>query len=162
MSLREDMLLRFSLAVAVLGSAAGAQASPRPILREVRLVADTIRLGQPWPGAKRLWLSPRDSVAALPRGSFGWAEDIRIHRDATGVVRQIEFSYGPHRDINAMLRDYRGSISHPADSSSSAAGGVRRETWVWRDGQTEFALVRLDPAQNGVQASSTLTDRSHR
>jgi len=156
------MLFRVPVAVALLGSLAIPQPAQRPIFREVRLVGDTVRLGQPWPGAARLGISSRDSVAALPRGSFGWAEGIQVHRDAAAVVRQIDFVYGPQRDIDAILRDYRTSLGAPTDSSRSAAGGARRESWVWRDGQTEFVLVRFAQAQNGVQARSTLTDRSHR
>jgi hypothetical protein len=156
------MLLRVPLAVALFAGVAGAQGVPRPIFREVRLVADTLRLGQAWPGARRLGLSQRDSVATLPRDSFGWADGIRVHRDPAGVVRQIDFSYGPQRDIDTMLREYRASLGQPADSSDRAGSGVRSQRWVWRDGSTEFALVRFIPAQGEVQATSTLTDRAHR
>ena len=149
-------------ATSLLASLLGVQGTPQPIFREVRLVGDTIRLGRPWPGATRLGISAQDSVASLPRGAFGWAEGIQIHRDRAAVVRQIDFTYGPQRDFHAMLREYRVSLGTPVDSSRTAEGGQRRDRWVWRDGQTEFALARFVPTHNGVQARSTLTDRTHR
>jgi hypothetical protein len=156
------MQLKIVVAAALLGTAASAQTMPRPIFREVRLVADTIRLGRAWPGASRLGIAADDSVAALPKGAFGWAEGIEIHRDRSGVVRQIDFSYGVQRDVAALLRDYRESLGQPIDSSRTTEAGRKNEKWVWRDEKTEFALVRFLPARNGVQARSTLADRSHR
>jgi hypothetical protein len=133
-----------------------------PIFREVRVVGDTIRLGQAWPGSTRLGIGARDTVAELPTHAFGWAEGIRVHRDQAGIVREMDFTYGPKRDIVALLRDYRTSLGRPVESRAVNDGRGRRETWVWRDGRTELTVVRFLPARNGVQARSILVDRLRR
>jgi hypothetical protein len=122
---------------------------------------DSITLGQPWKSAAKYGASERDTVNALPDGTFGGADAIGVHRDTNGIVTEVEFYYHARRDLNALVSDYRSSLGSPFAVTTDTLARAIRTTTRWKDENTEFVISTLNPPQkDGTGAVATLTDRS--
>jgi len=122
---------------------------------------DSIVLGQPWKSAPKYGARERDTLNALPDGTFGGADAISVHRDSNGLVTELEFSYHTRRDLKALLSDYRSSLGPPLSETTDTLAGVVRTTTRWQNETTEFVISTLTPPQkDGTGARAVLTDRS--
>jgi hypothetical protein len=132
----------------------------QPIFRYVKLEADSLNLGEPWPGAARLGANAADTAIVLPPGSFGGAEGIVVYRERSGRVRRVDFVYGVERDVESMLREYTKTLGRRTTVERYTLGGGLQQRWIWRDPRTEFALTVFVPPQGPIQAIAQLSDRS--
>ncbi len=130
-----------------------------PLLREVDVDGDTVRLGQPLGGAEK-WVAVKgDTLVRVPPTYFGEdADGLLIVRDGTGPVVRFALLYADTRNVDAMvgahMRDYgRGAVY----SSAPVPEGLR-ENWTWSDGKTSLTLTRFTPAQNGIAAIRQFVD----
>ena len=123
---------------------------------------DSIILGERWKTAAKYGARDGDTLFSLPPGTFGGADAIDVYRDTAGVVTRIEFLYHAHRDVNALLNDYRSSLGSPFTATTDTLAGAIRRTTRWRDDATEFVLSTMAPPQkDSVGAVAVLSDRSH-
>lgn len=122
---------------------------------------DSVVLGQPWTTAEKYGAQTGDTVNALPAGTFGGADAIRVHRDPGGIVTEIDFRYYASRDLNALLSDYRSSLGPPQSvTTDTVAGGVRTTT-RWVDRNTEFTISTMRPPdKDDVAGIGVLRNRS--
>lgn len=130
----------------------------QPIFRYTTIERDSIVLGSRWPGATRLGFTEADTLALLPPGSFGGAEAIRVHRDSSGIVRQLDFVYGSERDMVALQASYAAELGAP-ETREFDSNGVLNVVSGWRDPRTELVMIRFVPLVNGVRGVVVLTDR---
>ena len=157
--------LGFAIGILVLAGAAveaqGPKSAHAPIFRYVAINDDTIRLGEPWPHATRYGHSAKDTVIALPAGSFGGTDGIVIYRAVNGLVIRMEFFYRSYRKFATLLGDYRTDLGPALDSSTvQLSGGIRRDAWIWRDPKTEFSLIHFVPARGEVESAAILSNRT--
>ena len=131
-----------------------------PLFRYVKLIDGTITLGQPLGWAARFARAPHDTVVDIPPTAFGGADGIRVVRRRTGVIRRISFLYTADRNIAALIAEYRGSLGAPSDSTVVQSRAGRQTSWFWRDQQTEFRVVQLEPPSDGVVAMAEMSDRA--
>lgn len=131
-----------------------------PIFRHTEIMGDTLRLGRPWASAERWGAGPLDTVNTLPKGAFGGADVIRVHRDSSGLIRQVDYAFlgGRERQLDEAVASYTAEIGPPAVERDSTA---ERLQWGagWRDPQTELILVRYTPELNGLLAVMVLRDQ---
>lgn len=92
-------------------------------------------LGEPFGGYAHLAIEEAPNKYRLREGVFGRAESIVVTTDNNGIVRLIDFDYGPkYRAWSEMLAHYTKSLGAPAQIDATQA--------VWNDGHTEFSIVR--------------------
>jgi hypothetical protein len=121
---------------------------------------DSIVLGQPWKSAAKYGAREGDTLTALPFGTFAGADAIGVHRDANGVVTQLEFVYHASRDLTALVNDYRAVLGPPVETVTDTLAGAVRTTMRWQNADTKFVIETLRPPQNdGVAAIALLSDR---
>jgi hypothetical protein len=121
---------------------------------------DSIVLGEPWPSARRYGARDGDTLTSLPTGVFSGAEAIRVRRNASGVVTQLEFDYGVDRDITKIVREYEEDLGTPAEVSADSVPGQQRRVTVWRNAETEFRILQFTPPRRDrIAAIAILSDR---
>jgi hypothetical protein len=129
-----------------------------PLFRHVTTARGEIRLGEVWDAAWVPGLDPGALVIALPPGTFGGAQAIRVTRGPDRVVREIMFDYDQGTDFAAQVADYEASLGpptvHRAPADSDSAEVVR-----WTDAVTSFELIR-DPRRSVSTVYSRLMDRA--
>lgn len=136
-------MLRLLLIVALLLSAGCAtqrdtpppESMSEPIFRYVDIGAlGRFELGEPFGDHARLAVEEESNTYRLREGAFGGAESIVVMTDGNGIVRRINFEYGPNYDWSEMLSNHTKSLGPPTQADESRV--------VWNDGQTEFSLTR--------------------
>lgn len=149
------------LLLAVLGAcrpAADDSSAARPIFRHFNTELSTIRLGQSWTAEEVPGAEPKDTVVALPSGSFENAQAVRVHRTADGVVSSIVFDYPETAGFQALEAEYRQLLGEPEERETPARAGAA-ERVVWEDSLTRFELVH-DPKRSASAVYTRLSDLS--
>jgi hypothetical protein len=121
---------------------------------------DSIVLGRPWLSAAEYGARDGDTITSLPFGTFGGADAIAVHRNAKGIVTEVEFAYHAKRDARALVRDYQSSLGPPISVKVDTVSGAIRTTTLWRDDSTEFVIATMSPpGRDDVGAMAWLIDR---
>lgn len=152
--------VRYAWPVHDLNSAAATDPAEGMLLRHVLLLGDTLRLGEPLADPDRYHLSELDSVIVFPTGSFAGASGLVAYRRPTGEVYRVAFLYGPERNIDTVLAEYRHRLGRPGDSARVKRKEGLEETWVWRDRRTTFSLLRFTPPHGDLVGMAWMLDRT--
>ena len=124
---------------------APSESTSEPIFRYVDLGAlGRFELGKPFGDHARLAAEEEPNTYCLREGTFGGAESIIVTTDEGGIVRRINFEYGPSYDWTELLSNYTESLGSPTQTGESEA--------VWNDGQTEFSLTREAGTSHAARA----------
>lgn len=151
------------LALVAAGLAAPLAAQPgrgsRPIVRELLVDGDTLRLGAPLGTLDRWVIVAGDTLVRIPNDRFeDDADGLLIVRDPLGPVRRFAFLYKDVRNIDALVGAHMRDFGRtPHYTSTPVPEGVQ-ESWTWSDGTTALTLTRFTPAQNGIAALRITTD----
>lgn len=125
--------------------AAQSEGTSEPIFRYVDLGSlGRFELGEPFGDHARLAVAEGPNAYRLRKGAFGGAESIVVTTDESGIVRRINFEYGPGYDWTDLLSNYTESLGPPTQADGGEA--------VWNDGRTEFSLTRQADASYAAGA----------
>jgi hypothetical protein len=133
--------------------------SSQPLVRQLVVDGDTLRLGAPLGPLARWVLVAGDTLVRIPNDRFDDdADGLLIMRDPLGPVRRFAFLYADARNIDAIVGAHMRDFGRtPHYSSAPVPEGVQ-ESWTWSDGPTALTLTRFTPAQNGIAALRITTD----
>ena len=135
---------------------AGASFPARPIHRWVSVKAGVITLGEPLAPAIAI-AGPKDTVVALPRGSFVGGERIVVHLAPGGIVRAVTHDYVLGADFEAMVGEYEMELGAARRSVERRPGEEAAEVAEWRDARTALRVVR-DPNRSAWTVRVRLWD----
>jgi hypothetical protein len=124
-----------------------------------RAPLDSIELGRTWKSAANYGAHPGDTLSLLPSGTFGGADAIAVHRNASAIVTEIDFVYHPDRDVQALVNDYRSLLGEPFAIGSDTTDGLIQTTTRWQNRDTEFVIAVLTPPHEDIAAFAQLIDR---
>jgi hypothetical protein len=147
------------LATLLLLLACGPEPKPgSPLFRHVTTARGEIRLGEVWDATWVPGIDPGALVIALPSGTFGGAQAIRVTRGPDRVVRELTFDYDQGTDFAAQLAEYEVSLGPPT-VHRAPADPESAEVVTWTDAVTSFELIR-DPRRSASTVYSRLMDRA--
>jgi hypothetical protein len=129
-----------------------------PLFRHLTTARGEIRLGEVWDASWVSGIDPGAPVIALPPGTFGGAQGIRVTRGPDRVVREIMVDYDQGTDFAAQVAEYQASLGPPA-MHRAHPDAESAEVVTWTDAATSFELVR-DPRRSASTVYSRLTDRA--
>ena len=157
------MFVNVLLVSAVLASTVGVTLPPGhrspAIFRYTKIRDDSIVLGEPWPGARRLGANAKDTLVVIPADRFGYADGMRVHLNRRGLVTQLDFFYGRRRDIPSLVGEYVALLGTPEQRPAACGRGPGTEL-RWSDGRTRFAIVDCSATSLNLKAVAHLVDRA--
>jgi hypothetical protein len=129
------------------------------IFRYTKIEGDSIVLGEPWPGARRVGASAGDALAVIPADRFGYADGIHVHLNTRGLVTQLDFFYGRRYDIPHLVAEYVPLLGGPERRLASCGRGAGSEA-RWSDGRTRFSVVDCTATSSNLKGVAHLVDLS--
>jgi hypothetical protein len=122
---------------------------------------DSVLLGQPWTSAAKYGAREGETVSRLRQNQFTGLDAIVVHRNAAGLVTDVEFAYHARRDIPALVAGLRSSLGEPIANSVETVAGSTRSTLRWCNESTLFLITTVvPPAADSIGAISLLRDRT--
>lgn len=149
------------LVVLVVGTDVVARSTNRSvaIFRYTKIRDDSIVLGEPWPGARRLGARAGDTLVVVPADQFAYADGMRVHLNSRGRVTQLDFFYGRRRNIDSLVRVYVAFLGDPERGSAACGRSVGAEA-RWSDGRTSFSIVDCSATSVNLKAVAHLVDQA--
>ena len=129
------------------------------IFRYTKIRGDSIVLGEAWPGSRRLGARANDTLVVIPADQFGYADGMRVHLNARGLVTQLDFFYGRRRNIDSLVREYVAFLGEPERRQSTCGKRAGAEA-RWSDGRTTFAIVDCSATSVNLKAVAHLVDQA--
>jgi len=152
------ILVGFALLAGIPSVATRAGHRSPAIFRYTKIRGDSIVLGEAWPGARRLGARTTDTLVVIPADYFWYADGMRVHLNARGLVTQLDFFYGRQRNIDSLIREYVAFLGEPERRSSACGKNAGREA-RWRDGRTSFSIVDCSATSVNLKAVAHLVDQ---
>jgi hypothetical protein len=122
---------------------------------------DSIFLGRAWENAAKYGARAGDTLTRVAQNHFSGMDAVTVHRNATGIVTDIEFAYHARRDIPALVAGLREVLGEPTSNSTNKVSGSTRAVIRWCDESTVFVLTTIVPAgADSIGAISLLRDRT--